>query len=124
MPERVRTLLPFLLLILSGFFTGYTFAAVQQEPTSAMEDMSSLPMDDEIDLQAAMEDMGAAEKGMDIMVVFTVDEGNRIHVLDITGGHNMLTDYIRRSLEGRILRSSTAIPGINYVMTLRFPSSV
>lgn len=59
-----------------------------------------------------------------ITIVFTVDEEKRIHVLQISGGYNLLTEYIKKSLEGKILESDNAVPGINYVMTVKFPSTV
>ncbi len=59
-----------------------------------------------------------------VTIVFTVDDKNRIHVLHVEGGYNLLTQYIMDSLEGKELKSENAIPGINYIMKVKFNDSV
>lgn len=58
-----------------------------------------------------------------VVITFTLDENNRIHVLDVKGGYNFLNHYIRTSLEGKEIHADNAIPGINYVMTVKLPAS-
>ncbi len=59
-----------------------------------------------------------------VVITFTIDEQNRIHVLNVEGGYALLNHYIKTSLEGKELKSENAIPGINYVMTVKIPNSV
>jgi hypothetical protein len=103
-----------------GFFSGYALGNHQlpgnQDQVEEVKD--NLP------LAGNRNSLSAPDQTKDIVIVFTVDELKKIHVLNVSGGYNMLTEYIRKSLEGRVLESGNAVPGINYVMTLKFPSSV
>ncbi len=109
------------LFVLMGFFSGYVLAGYQQPQSEpqATEALNSMLQKDEV-----VKDAFSGANTKDITIVFTVDEGGMIHILDVSGGYNILTSYIRKSLEGRLLQSGNAVPGVNYVMTLRFPSSV
>jgi hypothetical protein len=59
-----------------------------------------------------------------VVITFTIDEHNKIHVLRVQGGYALLNHYIKTSLEGKELKTENAIPGINYVMTVKIPASV
>lgn len=59
-----------------------------------------------------------------VTIVFTLDDKNKIHVLRVSGGYNLVSQYIKNSLEGKEIHSDNAIPGINYVMTIKLPTSV
>ena len=59
-----------------------------------------------------------------VVITFTIDEQNKIHVLNVQGGNTLLNHYIKTSLEGKELKSENAIPGINYVMTVKIPTCV
>lgn len=58
-----------------------------------------------------------------VIITFTIDELNRIHVVEIQGGYAYITHYIKSSLEGQTIKSEHAIPGINYMMAIRLPAS-
>ncbi|HMU68926.1 MAG TPA: hypothetical protein PKC38_02890 [Chitinophagales bacterium] len=58
-----------------------------------------------------------------VIITFTIDELNRIHVVEIQGGYAYLTHYIKSSLEGQTIKSEHAIPGINYMMAIKLPAS-
>jgi hypothetical protein len=58
-----------------------------------------------------------------VVITFTLDDDNKIHVLDVQGGYNFLNHYIKSSLEGKEIHADNAIPGINYVMTVKLPAS-
>ncbi|HAE14488.1 MAG: hypothetical protein H6547_02930 [Chitinophagales bacterium] len=123
MKRRRTTLLypAWALAMFLSFLSGYALgnSQIQSVPPDQQEEWKgSLPE------TTSRNSITVPESTKDIVIVFTVDEGNRIHVLDISGGKNPVTDYIKRSLEGRVIGSPGAVPGINYVMTLRFPSSV
>jgi hypothetical protein len=103
-----------------SFMSGYVLGNWQQPVNSdQVEEVRDL-----LPAGSSKSSIGTAEATKDIVIVFTVDEQRKIHVLNVSGGYNLLTDYIKKSLEGRIVDSAKALPGINYVMTLKFPSSV
>ncbi len=58
-----------------------------------------------------------------VIITFTVDELNRIHVLDVKGGYAYINLYIKSSLEGKAIKTESALPGINYVMAIKLPAS-
>ena len=58
-----------------------------------------------------------------VVITFTIDELNRIHVVDVQGGYAYINLYIKSSLEGKALKTESAIPGINYVMAIKLPAS-
>lgn len=58
-----------------------------------------------------------------VIITFTIDELNRIHVVDVKGGYAYVNLYIKSSLEGKAIKSDSAIPGINYVMAIKLPAS-
>lgn len=58
-----------------------------------------------------------------VIITFTIDELNRIHVVDVKGGYAYINLYIKSSLEGKALKTESAIPGINYVMAIKLPTS-
>lgn len=59
-----------------------------------------------------------------LVITFTVNEENKIHILEVRGGYAQLNQYLRNSLEGKELKSDSAIPGMNYVMTVKLPATV
>ena len=59
-----------------------------------------------------------------VVITFNIDEQNKIHVVDVKGGYAYINHYIRTSLEGKEIKSENAIPGIDYVMTVKLPTSV
>lgn len=58
------------------------------------------------------------------MITFTINEDNKIHVVDVKGGYAFLNHYIKSSLEGKVIKTENALPGINYVMAVKLPTSV
>ena len=113
--------------MLLSFYSGYALGNYRQELQSADQVQQSPASEASTYLPSgeALSKSGNIPAGTkDIIIVFTVDESKRIKVLNVSGGYNLLTSYIRQSLEGRLLESGNAVPGINYVMTLKFPSSV
>lgn len=58
-----------------------------------------------------------------VIITFTIDELNRIHVVDVQGGYAYVNLYIKSSLEGKAIKSDSVIPGINYVMAIKLPAS-
>jgi len=59
-----------------------------------------------------------------VVITFTIDENNKIHIVEVLGGYAYINHYIKTSLEGKAIKSENAIPGINYVMTVKLPTSV
>lgn len=59
-----------------------------------------------------------------VIITFTIDELNRIHVVDVQGGYAYINLYIKSTLEGKSIKTESAIPGINYVMAIKLPASV
>lgn len=59
-----------------------------------------------------------------VVITFTIDEENKIHVVEVQGGYAFINHYIKTSLEGKVIKTENAIPGINYVMTVKLPTSV
>lgn len=66
--------------------------------------------------------MPAADE-KNVVITFTINTDNKIHVVDIKGGYAFLTHYIKTSLEGQEIKTESAIPGINYVMAIKLPAS-
>lgn len=126
--------IPVLLCILFSFASGYVLALddntnvcndnqilslaqqVVQEvvpsPLVQAADVSKISYDEELRDNRA------------VTIVFTLDETNKIHVLHVSGGYNLVTQYIKNSLEGKEIHSENAIPGINYLMTIKLPAAV
>jgi len=119
-----QKIFPLLLILTLSFTSGYALGSYQQVEPQKQE--QSQNVDDEVSsvLKADKNLESIPVSTKDITIVFTVNEAGEIHILDVSGGYNLLTSYIRQSLEGRLLESGKAVPGINYVMTLKFPSSV
>lgn len=59
-----------------------------------------------------------------VVITFTIDEENKIHIVEVQGGYAFINHYIRTSLEGKVIKTESAIPGINYVMKVKLPTSV
>lgn len=59
-----------------------------------------------------------------VVITFTINADNRIHVVDVKGGYAFIDHYIKTSLEGKEIVTESAIPGINYIMTVKLPASV
>lgn len=59
-----------------------------------------------------------------VVITFTIDESNKIHIVEVLGGYAYINHYIKTSLEGKEIKTENAIPGINYVMTVKLPQSV
>ena len=59
-----------------------------------------------------------------MVITFTIDEQNKIHIVEVQGGYAYINHYIKTSLEGKEIKTENAIPGINYVMTVKLPTSV
>ncbi len=59
-----------------------------------------------------------------VVITFTINEENKIHVVDVKGGYAFINHYIKSSLEGKVINTENAIPGINYVMAVKLPTSV
>ncbi|MFI5172332.1 MAG: hypothetical protein ACHQFW_08065 [Chitinophagales bacterium] len=59
-----------------------------------------------------------------VVITFTINEENKIHVVEVQGGYAFINHYIKTSLEGKEIKTENAIPGINYVMTVKLPTSV
>ena len=59
-----------------------------------------------------------------VVITFTINEDNKIHVVDVKGGYAFLNHYIKSSLEGKVIKTENALPGINYVMAVKLPTSV
>ena len=59
-----------------------------------------------------------------VVITFTINEHNKIHVVDVKGGYAFLNHYIKSSLEGKVIKTENALPGINYVMAVKLPTSV
>ncbi|MFN3939506.1 MAG: hypothetical protein ACK4IY_02890 [Chitinophagales bacterium] len=109
-----------------AFGTGYAFACANlhgQNAPALQQDPQSVPPQEQNSISFPAE-FSESEINRNITIIFTVDEEKRIHILQINGGYNLLTEYIRKSLEGKVLESENAVPGINYVMTVKFPSTV
>ena len=114
-------------MMLLSFFSGYALGNFRQElqVTDQVQQNPSSEASSYLPSAESLTKSGNVPAGTkDIIIVFTVDETKRIKVLNVSGGYNLLTSYIRQSLEWRLLESGNAVPGINYVMTLKFPSSV
>lgn len=119
-PRRFSGLPALVLAVVFSFMSGYVLGNWQQPlHVDQVEEVKDL-----FPSGSNKSSVSGAEATKDIIIVFTVDEQRKIHVLNVSGGYNILTDYIKKSLEGRIVDSAKALPGINYVMTLKFPSSV
>ena len=67
--------------------------------------------------------MPAADE-KNVVITFTIDEQNKIHIVEVQGGYAYINHYIKTSLEGKEIKTENAIPGINYVMTVKLPTSV
>lgn len=115
------------LLIFLSFSSGYAFARMYdgnaQDNQQSQEDILQAPYPQDT-LQGSLTDEITNRNDRSIMIIFTVDEQKKIHILQVQGGYNLLTEYIKKSLEGKEVHSDNAVPGINYVMTIKFPSSV
>ncbi|MBK7441062.1 MAG: hypothetical protein IPL12_10695 [Bacteroidetes bacterium] len=59
-----------------------------------------------------------------VVITFTIDEQNKIHVVEVQGGYAFINHYIKTSLEGKEIKTENAIPGINYMMSVKLPTSV
>lgn len=59
-----------------------------------------------------------------VVITFTVNADNKIHVVNVQGGYAYINHYIKSSLEGKQINTDNAIPGINYVMTIKLPTTV
>ena len=124
---KLRARLILLTMMLLSFFSGYALGNFRQElqVTDQVQQSPSSEASSYLPSAESLTKSGNVPAGTkDIIIVFTVDETKRIKVLNVSGGYNLLTSYIRQSLEWRLLESGNAVPGINYVMTLKFPSSV
>lgn len=122
-PAYLKTVLITAVIAFSAInLFGCSTTGAQNDNTKQQQNTSSLNGEN-----APMAFPGANTEESDhknIIIVFTVDDAKRIHVVQISGGYNLLTEYIRQSLEGRVLESDNAVPGINYVMTVKFPSTI
>ncbi len=58
-----------------------------------------------------------------VVVTFTINTENKIHVVDVRGGYAFINHYIKTSLEGKEINTENAIPGINYMMAIKLPAS-
>ncbi|MBK6730474.1 MAG: hypothetical protein IPG60_05735 [Bacteroidetes bacterium] len=104
------------------YLLGCNTIEAQNDDSKQQQNSSSINQD-ELSLKFPLDkSLDAVNKN--ITIVFTVDDLKRIHIVQISGGYNLLTEYIRKSLEGKVLESDNAVPGINYVMTVKFPSTV
>ncbi|MBC8047847.1 MAG: hypothetical protein H7Y00_13700 [Fimbriimonadaceae bacterium] len=115
------------LLILVSFTCGYVFGcennpilAIAQQTVQEVVPGPYMQNPDEVQISYADE----LKDERTVTVVFTLDDNNKIHVLHISGGYNLVTQYIKTSLEGKEIHSDSTIPGINYVMTIKLPASV
>ncbi|MFN0275894.1 MAG: hypothetical protein ACKVPJ_09125 [Chitinophagales bacterium] len=123
-------ILTVLLLSLLSFTSGYVLACTEEvlvgDPQSTSqpqkESVSAPFQQNPGDDKLSYEDEIKQERT--VTIVFTLDEQNKIHVLHVSGGVNLVTKYIRNSLEGKEIHSENAVPGINYVMTIKLPASV
>lgn len=59
-----------------------------------------------------------------VVITFTINEDNKIHVVEVKGGYAFINHYIKSSLEGKVIKTENALPGINYVMAVKLPTSV
>lgn len=108
--------------ISTGYLLGCNTIEAQNDNSKQQQNNSSNSKE-ELSLKIPL-DKSSDAVNKNITIVFTVDELKRIHIVQISGGYNLLTEYIRKSLEGKVLESDNAVPGINYVMTVKFPSTV
>lgn len=125
---KLKIIYPFSLVLVALFAFSAGYAVACEDSFSAKQILKQQnPQTSEPDLQNSVSfpaKLLESEEQRNITIIFTVDEAKRIHILQISGGYNLLTDYIRKSLEGKVLESENAVPGINYVMTVKFPSTV
>lgn len=119
-----------LLFCLLSFTSGYVLACSHEDPATQVQ---NAPQAQKENVTAPLQQNGEDEKisykdeikeERTVTIVFTLDEANKIHVLHVSGGVNLVTKYIRNSLEGKEIRSENAVPGINYVMTIKLPATV
>jgi hypothetical protein len=117
-----------LLFSLLSFSSGYILACVESSP-----EPQSTQQPQQETLQAPFQQSTDGSKisyepeqndERSVTIVFTLDEAHKIHVLHVSGGVNMVTKYIKNSLEGKVIESENAVPGINYVMTIKLPATV
>lgn len=106
----------------TGYLLGCNTIEAQNDDSKQQQTNSSIPQE-ELSLKFPL-DKSSDAVNKNITIVFTVDDLKRIHIVQISGGYNLLTEYIRKSLEGKVLESDNAVPGINYVMTVKFPSTL
>lgn len=115
------------LLIFLSFSSGYAVACMydgnELQKPQVQEDVLKAPYPQDT-LQGSLTDDIRDKNERSIIIIFNVDEQKRIHIIQVGGGYNILTEYIKKSLEGKEIHSDNAVPGINYVMTIKFPSSV
>lgn len=77
----------------------------------------------ETDRKASIAEILPQPDANNVIITFTVDELNKIHVLDVKGGYAYINVYIKSSLEGKAIKAESALPGIQYVMAIKLPAS-
>ena len=136
LPERhqlkhrvMKNITAFLLLFFAGFASGYACSndgedLIKKAKAAVEETAQKTYCNQEGGKKISYASVYPQADENNVVITFTIDEQNKIHVLDVQGGYALLNHYIKTSLEGKELKSENAIPGINYVMTVKIPASV
>jgi len=136
LPERLqlnhrymKNITALLLLFFAGFVSGYACSndgedLVKKAQSVVEETAQRHYSQQEGEKKISYASVYPQADQNNVVITFTIDEQNKIHVLNVQGGYALLNHYIKTSLEGKELKSENAIPGINYVMTVKIPASV
>jgi len=121
---------PALLLLLISLAWSNVFAnpckdgeEILRKATMVAEETSRQYAGKETERKVSYDGVLPAPDEKNVIITFTIDELNRIHVLDVKGGYAYVTLYIKSALEGKALKTESAIPGINYMMAIKLPAS-
>lgn len=126
--HNLKNIATFLLLFLAGFVTGYACEGdgedLIKKATSIVEETAQKSYSQEAEKKISYASVYPQADENNVVITFTIDEENKIHILEVKGGNALLNHYIKTSLEGKELKTENSIPGMKYVMAVKIPASV